>query len=146
MSPISENGTARSGASNFGRRLLEKAERENNITYTPVLVSGLGALFCLGHEVYGRWHCPATELLIALAREHSRGLPSRIKGGLFLSYIKRWSSIICVSLQESVADGINHTAGGDIRSFWVVSRVMALQAMHIRMHLRLAFCTGLLRA
>ena len=117
VSPISRNSTARGGTSNFGGRLLERAEHDNNVTYAPVLSSGLGALFCLGHEVYGRWHTQAIDLLIALAREHARGVPSRIKQGLFLSYLKRWSSIICVSLQKTVADGINFTAAGDISSF-----------------------------
>ena len=67
--------------------------------------------------MYGRWHTQGIDLLIALAREHARGLPFHIKQGLFFSYLKRWSSIICVSLQKTVADIINFTAGGDISSF-----------------------------
>ena len=79
VSPISRNGIARSGTSNVGGKLLERAERENNSTYAPVVTSGLGALYCLGHEVYGRWHTQGIDLLIALAREHARGLLFRIK-------------------------------------------------------------------
>ena len=79
--------------------------------------SGLGFLFCLGHEVYGRWHTAAVDLLVALAQEHARGLPSCIKQGLFLSRLKRWSGSICVSLQNTVADGINFAAGGHISAF-----------------------------
>ena len=57
------------------------------------------------------------DLLILLAREHSRGDPSRIKHGLFLSYIKRWSGIICVALQRAVADSLKFEVGTDINSF-----------------------------
>ena len=117
VSPISRNGTARSGTSNAGGKLLERAERENNSTYAAVTASRLGALYCLGHEVYGRWHTQGIDLLISLPQEHVRGLPFRIKKGVLLNYIKRWSNIICVSLQKSVADTIASNAGGDISSF-----------------------------
>ena len=111
VSPISRNCKARPGTSNTGGKLLERAENENNVTYAPVITSGLGALYRLGHEVYGRWHTQGIDLLIALAREHVRGLPFRIKKGLCFNYIKRWSSIIGVNLQKSVADTINSNFG-----------------------------------
>eukprot|EP00973_Karenia_brevis_P003588 498039-Karenia_brevis.AAC.1 len=55
ISPLSRNGQPRGGTSQGGRRLLEDAEADNNATYREVLESGLGALYCLGVEVYGRW-------------------------------------------------------------------------------------------
>ena len=54
ISPISRNGRPRGGTSNRGGRLLDEAERANNNTYWEVENSGLGALYCLGVETYGR--------------------------------------------------------------------------------------------
>ena len=58
VSPVSRNGQPRSGTSNRGGRLLEIADEDNTATYQPVVSSGLGALYCLGCEVYGRWGEP----------------------------------------------------------------------------------------
>ena len=116
ISPVTRIGTARGGTSNAGGALLRRAEIDNNRTYAPVIRSGLGALFCLGHEVYGRWHVKCVELLIQLAREHSRGLPVRLRKGLFISYVKRWSSLIGVAIQKAVADNILNSAGVDLSS------------------------------
>ena len=114
ISLITHCGKARGGTSNKGGALLERAEIANNRTYAPVVSSGLGALYCLGHEVYGRWHTECVDLLIQLAREHSRGLPARLRKGLLISYVKRWSSLIGVAIQKAVADNILNSAGTDI--------------------------------
>lgn len=90
--------------------------KEHNRTYAPVRLSGLGALYCLGHEVYGRWHVECVELLIKLAREHSRGLPVRLRKGLYLSYLKRWSNLIGVAIKKAFADNILNSAGAEISS------------------------------
>ena len=66
------------------------------------------------HEVYGRWHEPCTKVLIDLARERSRGLPPSVRKGLCLKFISRWSSLIAVALQRSVADAALRNTGEDI--------------------------------
>eukprot|EP00959_Pyramimonas_sp_CCMP1952_P109048 2280553-Pyramimonas_sp.AAC.1 len=37
MTPLSRNGTARSGTSNRGGSLLDRAQRDNNTTYAEVV-------------------------------------------------------------------------------------------------------------
>ena len=96
--------------------LLKRADDDNRRTYEPVIRSGLGALYCFGHEVYGRWHTPCVELVVQLAREHFRCLPFHLKKGLFMNYLKRWSSLISVAIQRAVASNILNDAGSDISS------------------------------
>ena len=89
VTPITGTGFARSFTSNKGGRLLEDAERENDVNYSEVHSSGLGKLLCLGAEVYGRWSSDCIELVPLLARVHSRGLYSQIRRGSALSYQRR---------------------------------------------------------
>ena len=103
VSPVSRNGQPRSGTSNRGGRLLEIADEDNTATYQPVVSSGLGALFCLGCEVYGRWGEPCIKLVEALVREKSRLLHPRVRRGTALSLQHRWWGILSVTLQKAVA-------------------------------------------
>ena len=116
LSPLSRNGQARAGTSNRGGQLLVDATRENNSTYREVLDSGLGALFCLGCEVYGRWNATCIKLMTDLAREHTRGLHPRVRRGAALSYHRRWWALVGASLQKSVAAAVLRDAGGDLAS------------------------------
>ena len=84
--------------------------REATTTYNPVVESGLGALYCLGSEVYckvskftaGGRQC--IELLPKLARERARGAHPRLRKGMALAYQRRWSDLIAIGLQKAVAD------------------------------------------
>ena len=111
ISPIAGNGTPRPGTSNYGGRLLELAERENNATYPEVVSSGLGSLQCLGAEVYGRLGKQAAELLPALARERTRGANARIRKGYALGLLHRWAGLLGVALQNAVARTVQSPAG-----------------------------------
>ena len=91
-----------------------QAERENNHTYQPVLSSGLGALYSLGHEVYGRMGAQCAELLPKLAHAKARGMHPRLRRGAALSYLCRWTSLLGVSLQKAVANGALRTHGADL--------------------------------
>ena len=82
LTPLTTSGAARPGTSNRGGALLERAYRENESTYPEVRRSGLGMLYCLGAEVFGRWGAQAIELVPALARERVRGVHPRIRRGL----------------------------------------------------------------
>ena len=112
--PISQRGQARPGTSNTSGSLLIRAEHENDDTYRPVLVSGLGALYCLGSEVYGRWGRQAAGLIPVLARERSRGLHPRLRRGTALSYQTRWSGLIAIAIQRAVAQGRLRSEGADL--------------------------------
>ena len=114
ISPLSRSGRPRPGTSNSGGTLLRQAERDNNRTYQPVLDSGLGALYCLGHEVYGRWSAQAVELLPRLALERSRGMHPRLRKGAALSYLNRWSGLIAVAVQRAVSVAAMRDEGADL--------------------------------
>ena len=114
ISPVTRNGRPRPGTSNVGGNPLAQAEAANNGTYAPVVESGLGALYLLGHEVYGRMSRQCVELLPQLAQEKARGSPIRLRRGTALSYLTRWSCLLSVSLQKAVAAGVLRDHGGDL--------------------------------
>ena len=90
------------------------AEVENNATYHEVRDTGLGALYSLGCETYGRWGQSCVKLVPQLAREHARGLHPRIRRGAALGYQNRWWSILGVALQKSVAAAVLRDSGQDL--------------------------------
>ena len=112
VSPIAAFGTARPGTSNQGGRLLADAEEDNNNTYRDVLATGLGALLCLGSEVYGRWSRQCIDLVPKLARERMRGLHVRVRRGMALSLQHRWWSLLGLAVQNSVAHVVLSSAAG----------------------------------
>ena len=79
-----------------------------------VNTSGLGALYSLGAEVYGRLSQQSVELLPALARERSRGMHPRLRRSTALGLLHRWSGIISVGLQRAVAHIVAHDTGADL--------------------------------
>ena len=94
--------------------MLDTAEKDNNYTYRLVLESGLGELYCLGHEVFGRWGPQAVKLLPLLARERARGMHPRLRRGTALSYQTRWSGLVAVGLQKAVAAAVLRNSGADL--------------------------------
>ena len=114
VSPLSRTGRARVGTSNRGGRLLEDALAQNNANYTEVIDTGLGALYCLGCEVFGRWGQPCIDLVPALAREHARGLHPRVRRGAALGFQNRWWSLLGIALQKAVAAAVLRSAGEDL--------------------------------
>ena len=101
----------RSGTSNYGGKLLQRAEMENDTIYHDVVSSGLGALRCLRSEVYGRFGTQAAELLPALATERTRGIDANLRKGLALGLLHRWAGILGVALQRAVARSILRPGG-----------------------------------
>ena len=93
---------------------MELADADNALTYRPVIDSGLGALLCLGCEVYGRWGQPCLNLMRALVRERSRQLHPRVRRGTALGLQHRWWGILSVTQQTAVARCILRTSGGDL--------------------------------
>ena len=114
LSPLSACGAPRPGTSNTGGRLLDYATAENNITYQEVYNSGLGALYCLGAEVFGRWSTQAVQLLPALARERCRGLHPRLRRSSALGLLHRWSGILAIGLQRGVSQIVARDWGADL--------------------------------
>jgi len=115
ISPISRNGAPRPGTSNADGTLLAHAQADNDDTYHEVISSGLGALLCLGCEVYGRWGAQCVKLVPAMAREYARGLHPRIRRGTVLALQHRWWGLLGMALQRSVAHMVLHAdAGADL--------------------------------
>ena len=111
VSPISRTGRPRPGTSNRGGRLLEEATRRNNNDYHEVVSSGLGALYSLGVEVYGRWSAQCIELVPALARERARGSHPRVRKGMALGLQHRWWGLLGIALQRCAGHSVlNHSA------------------------------------
>ena len=73
LTPIQHHKT-----SNRGGALLEAARTDNDGIYPEVDQSGLGVLYCLGAEVFGRWGAQSVQLVPALARERCRGVHVRL--------------------------------------------------------------------
>ena len=114
VTPITRSGQARPGTSNRGGALLQQAQRDNNGNYSTVLETGLGALYCLGFEVYGRWGQQAIDLIPLLARERARGMHPRLRRGTALPDLNRWSGIIAVALQKAVSIAATRDEGADL--------------------------------
>ena len=114
VSPISYNGRPRPGTSNAGGRLLTLAQNDNDNTYSAVTRSGLGALYCPGFEVFGRWGKQCVELIPKLAREKARGMHPRLRRGTALAYQRRWSGLVSVGLMKAVAAAALRGEGADL--------------------------------
>ena len=114
ISPLTHAGAARPGTSNVGGQLLARALRDNDATYSAVSQSGLGAVRCLGFEVFGRWGSQCIDLMPLLAREKSRGMHPRLRRGTALAYQQRWAGIISVGLMKAVAAAAVRGEGADV--------------------------------
>ena len=114
LSPLTGSGQPRPGTSNAGGRLLEEATTQNNVIYNEVITSGLGALYSLGAEVFGRWSQQAITLLPALARERTRGLHPCVRRSTAFALQHRWSALLSIGLQRGVAHIIAYDFGADL--------------------------------
>ena len=100
--------------SHVGGRLLAIAQNDNDGTYDAVMQSGLGALYCLGFEVFGRWGKQCVELLQLLARENSGGMHPLLRRGAALACQRRWSGLVSIGLMKGFAAGAMWGEGADL--------------------------------
>ena len=56
----------------------------------------------MSNEVFGRWGEDPVEIIPALAREKTRGLPRRIRRGVQLAMQNRWWGILGIAVQRAV--------------------------------------------
>ena len=111
---ITGRGAARPGCLTRDGGALRHVQRENNNTYPEVDRSGLGRLCCLSNEVFGRWGEDPIEIIPALAREKSRGLPRRIRRGVQLALQNRWWGIVGIAVQRAVVIAATRDVGEDL--------------------------------
>jgi len=114
VTPVSANGTARSGCLTIDGGALRGAQRTNDATYPEVERSGLGRLCCLSVETYGRWGADCLRTVKAMAKERTRGLPRRVRRGTELKLLHRWWSILGMATQRMVVQAIARTSGADL--------------------------------
>jgi hypothetical protein len=114
VSPITGSGLARPGATTIDGAMLRNAREENSTTYPEVDESGLGRLYCLSVETFGRWGQDSLELVRDLAREHCRGLPAAVAQAGRTAFLRRWWGLLSVSAQRAAARCILRSAGADL--------------------------------
>ena len=94
--------------------MLAKASRDNDPTYSAVSRSGLGAVRCLGFEVFGGCGSQSIDLLPLLAQEMPHGMHPRLRRGTALAYQQRWAGVISVGLMKAVAAAAVRGEGADL--------------------------------
>ena len=114
VTPVSANGTARSGCLTIDGGALRGAQRTNDATYPEVERSGLGRLCCLSVETYGRWGADCLRIVKAMAKERARGLPARVRRGTHLKLLHRWWSVLGMAAQRMVVQAVVRTQGADL--------------------------------
>jgi hypothetical protein len=114
VSPITGRGAARSGASQVDGAMVRNARAQKQNTYPEIDETGLGKLFCLGVEVYGRWGEDSLKLVRDLARERCRTLPGAIARTSQAALLRRWWGLLSVSVQKAVSQSILRSAGPDL--------------------------------
>ena len=90
------------------------AVRDNLRTYHEVEESGLGNLYSLGAEVFGRWCTDAVGLVPQLLHERCRGLPQSVRVSLQAGLSRRWWGLLGVAVQRQVARAILRGPGYDL--------------------------------
>ena len=76
----------------------------------------MGCLCALDAEVFGRWGADPLWIVPALAREHSRGAPQRIRFGVNMRLQQRWWSILSIGVQRLVAQACLRSHGADLNT------------------------------
>jgi len=108
LSPLGRTGGPRAGTSNQGETLLQITTVDNSNNYHEATDTGLGSLYCLGCEVYGRRSEQGITLVPALARE------VRCRRGAALGFQYRFWSILNIALQRSVAEAVLRDTSQDL--------------------------------
>ena len=91
-------------------------QSENETTYAIVVEPGLGALDCLGFEVFGRWGRQAVDLLPRLAHCKAHGMHPRLRRSMALAYQHRWAGLISIGLMKAVVVAAQRGEGADLES------------------------------
>jgi hypothetical protein len=114
VSPISGQGLARAGATPIDGAILRNARQENQNNYPEVDETGLGRLYSLGVELFGRWGEDSLRLVRDLARERCRALPPAIAQASRKALFLRWWRFLSVTVQRAVSQNIFRSTGTDL--------------------------------
>ena len=114
VTPITVRGFARSGATTVNGATLRDATRDNVANYREVVESELGALLCLGCEMFGRWADDVVRIVPAMAAEKACGLPPLVRRGATQTLAARWWGLLAVATQRLVAQAVLRDAGADV--------------------------------
>ena len=91
------------------------ARAENDRTYREVIETGLGALMCLGCEVFGRWSDDAVEMIRELVTLKAQEAPPCMRGCAGAAWSHRWWALVSVGVQRAVAEALLSGSGYDLQ-------------------------------
>jgi hypothetical protein len=91
--------------------MVRNARLEKQSKFPEIDESGLGKLYCLGVEIFGRW---GEDALSFLARERRRTLPRAVARTSQAAVLRRWWGLPSVSVQKAVSQSIVRSMGPDL--------------------------------
>ena len=83
--------------------------------YLDVEASTHAQLLSFGIEVYGRWNDHCLVLIRQFARYKARNSPECLRKSVEVGYYKRRWSLLSVSVQKMVSNGILQPSGADLQ-------------------------------
>ena len=115
VSPVTGNGEGRGGCLTINGGAVEAASRHcHNVDYPEVARSRAARLYSLGVEVFGRWGQECLQLVRAMGREYSAGLPVRVRRATHFRCLRRWWGLLGVGVQRAVAHSVQQGIGSDL--------------------------------
>ena len=97
-----------------GKALLA-AESRKRSTYRDVEAGRFARLLVLGCELGGRWSKDASSILFALADARAEQAPALLRGQVKAALVYRWSALIAVTVQDTVAATLTGAGCGSLQ-------------------------------
>jgi hypothetical protein len=110
VSPLHADGTPWRGAAATDAVAAEGARARKEAVYPELRSSETAKLVVVACETGGRWSEEAADFLRQLAQARSRSAPAVLRKSAELGWLSRWSSIMAVAAQASLAKTL---LGGD---------------------------------
>ena len=107
VSPLGRQGRPKYGADTDDAVALQAAWRRKSRRYPELAHGDRGRLVVLGVEVGGRWSTEAWQLLQKLANAKCRSAPTLLRRSAALSWHRRWSSAVSISVQAALASSLS---------------------------------------
>ena len=103
VSPLHADGSAWDQADTEDSVAIRRAERAKATTYPELVESPVLRLVTLAVEVGGRMSDDCASVLSRLAACRARSAPPRLRASASWSWLVRWSGMLAVAVQDSLA-------------------------------------------
>ncbi len=113
-SPSGQNGAARPGTTTRDSATLADTGRKNLGTFHEAHETGLGYLYCLGTEIFGKLVKDPLDLVPKIVRTRCRRLPQSVRVGLQAALPRRRWGLLGVAVQREMVQAILCRTGGDL--------------------------------